>query len=202
MTKQRPPGRRPLTCPASPITKTRQTSSPLRLRHLCLRRLPRLLRLLLQPQRGDLVGAGAVEGLGFEFDAEDDVLEAAAGGDDGVVAGGGGGLVDDGLALGGDERLVGGLGGFAAVGGVVGLVVGHGAEGMVGRDVLAGLGGGDFGVRVDVAHDFSSGLLTMAGTLPFACYSRKIGSARLCHGATRIGQTGGLGRMRGDGLRP
>ena len=59
---------------------------------------------ILQPQHGDLIRAGAAAGCG-------------------------GGALDDGLALSGEALLVGRVGGFAAVGGVVGPVVGHGARG-------------------------------------------------------------------------
>lgn len=123
----------------------------LRLLHLLLR----LLRLFLQAQCGDLIGVGAVEGDGFGFDAEDRAVEFAAGGDEGVDAGCGGGLGDDGVLFGGAEFGVGGVDDFAVVVGVVGLVVAHGGERVVGLDVLERLGRGDAGFRVDVVHAYS-----------------------------------------------
>lgn len=116
----------------------------------------RPFRLLLQAKRCDFVGAEAVEGFGFVFDAEDDAVEVAAGDDEGVGGVGGGNLGGDDALFGVAQGAIGGVGGFAAVGGVVGFVVAEGAQGVVALDIFEDLLGIDAGGGVNVlVHDIS-----------------------------------------------
>lgn len=121
-----------------------------------------------------MVGAGAVEGAGFVFDAEDDVVEVAAGGDEGVCGSGGGGVGGDGVLFGVTQGFIGGLGGFTAVGRVVGLVVGHGAECVVGLDVLENLLGVDADGFADVFHDVSVSYAKQLNSYGFRCYRQAV----------------------------
>lgn len=84
-------------------------------------------------------------------------MEVAAGFDEAVGGGGGGGLGGDGEEFGVAEGLVGQVGGFTAVVGVVGAVVEQCAEGEVRLDVFLGLLDGYLGVFADVVHGVSCG---------------------------------------------
>ena len=133
-----------------------------------------------------MVGAGAVEGAGFVFDAEDDVVEVAAGGDEGVGGSGGGGVGGDGVLFGVTLGFIGGLGGFAAVGRVVGLVVGHGAEGVVGLDVLENLLGIDAGGFADVVHEVSVIYSKWLNSYGFRCYRQVVFESSKWHSLSRL----------------
>lgn len=82
-------------------------------------------------------------------------MEVAAGFGEGVAGGVGSGLVGDGVEFGFAQILVGQVGGVAAVGGVVGAVIGERGEGEVGLDVLERLFGGYLGAFADVVHAVS-----------------------------------------------